>query len=535
MSSIKLFQKLKKKESSDDDTSESKAKAKAKAKVKAKAKERKRLQSHPRYLQFDLFALLTYMSAISSARVSRSELFKYASQLPYSSAQYFRNVYILAEKLNIDYAEGCRLVAERTEVDEVKSLLLRLAGALTSGEDEGEFLMREAEAMGELYGNRYERDVESLKKWTDAYVTLVVASSLIVIVSVISMMIYNIGTTVVVGLAMTMVFVTILGGWIIYISAPKEIVTRVRGPSSKLQKRGMKLFKILMPTAFTIAAVMVLKGVDLGWVFIMFAVFLVVPGWLFSKDDRVIAKKDFDMATAVRVLGGVTSAIGTTVAEALNQIDRRSLGAVTPEMTVLMYRLGAGINPKTCWNAFVDEVGSELVDRTVFMFTDAINLGGDAGRVGIASSVFASKIAFLRATRGMVAATFRWLILPLHGAMIGLLQFIPEIMGLFSLSITESAEMLSDNTSLNSVNSNVPIGEIFTFGQINLDLVNFLVTFVTIVLTLSNAYAPKAADGGNNIKIAYNLSIMMTITGILMIVVPMAARGLFKSIIEGTP
>ena len=175
MSSIKLFQKLKKKESSDDDTSESKAKAKAKAKVKAKAKERKRLQSHPRYLHFDLFALLTYMSAISSARVSRSELFKYASQLPYSSAQYFRNVYILAEKLNIDYAEGCRLVAERTGVDEVKSLLLRLAGALTSGEDEGEFLMREAEAMGELYGNRYERDVESLKKWTDAYVTLVVA------------------------------------------------------------------------------------------------------------------------------------------------------------------------------------------------------------------------------------------------------------------------------------------------------------------------------------------------------------------------
>ena len=119
--------------------------------------------------------------------------------------------------------------------------------------------------------------------------------------------------------------------------------------------------------------------------------------------------------------------------------------------------------------------------------------------------------------------------------MIGLLQFIPEIMGLFSLSITESAEMLSDNTSLNSVNSNVPIGDIFTFGQIDMPLVTFLVTFVTIVLTLSNAYAPKAAEGGNNIKIAYNLSVMMTITGILMIVVPMAAHGLFQSIIEGTP
>ncbi len=184
MSSIKLLQKLKKKVSSDDSSSEG----------NAEVKKEKRVQSHPRYLQFDLFAQLTYMSSISSARVSRSELFKFASQLPYSSSKYFRNVYILAEKLNIDYAEGCRLVAERTEIDEVKSLLLRLAGALTSGEDEGEFLMREAEVMGEIFGNRYERDVESLKKWTDAYVTLVVASSLIVIVSVISMMIYNVGT-----------------------------------------------------------------------------------------------------------------------------------------------------------------------------------------------------------------------------------------------------------------------------------------------------------------------------------------------------
>ena len=80
--------------------------------------------------------------------------------------------------------------------------------------------------------------MEWLKKWTDADVTLVVASSLIVIVSVISMMIYNIGTTVVVGLAMTMVFVTILGGWIIYISAPKEIVTRVRGLARSCRSEG---------------------------------------------------------------------------------------------------------------------------------------------------------------------------------------------------------------------------------------------------------------------------------------------------------
>ena len=62
MSSIKLLQKLKKKASSDDDSSEREA-----SELKAKVKARKKLQSHPRYLQFDLFALLTYMSSISYA------------------------------------------------------------------------------------------------------------------------------------------------------------------------------------------------------------------------------------------------------------------------------------------------------------------------------------------------------------------------------------------------------------------------------------------------------------------------------------
>lgn len=223
MSSIRSSLKLRKKESSE---------LPARARPKDKAKKVKPSQ---RNLQFDLFAQMTYMSSIATAGVSRSELFAYAAEMPYSSSKYFKQVHFLAQKLNIDYAEACRMIADRTSIYEVKSFLLRLAGALSSGESEDEFLLRESEVMAEGFGNHYERDVESLKKWTDAYVTLVVAAGLIVIVSVISMMIYQVGTSIIVGLAMTMVFVTCLGGWIIYISAPHEVKTRVRGPTSSIQ------------------------------------------------------------------------------------------------------------------------------------------------------------------------------------------------------------------------------------------------------------------------------------------------------------
>ena len=497
---------------------------------KASKKQAKIPASSEKYLLFDMFAHMTYMASIATAGIPRSELFDYSAKMPYSSAKYFHEVQFLAQKVNIDYAEACRMVAGRTKLEEVRGFLLRLSGALTSGEDEEEFLLRESEAMADNFANRYERDVESLKKWTDAYVTLVVAAGLIVIVSVISMMIYEVGTHIIVGLAFTMVFVTCLGGWIIYISSPHEIKTRVRGPTSGRQILGTKLFTILAPVAATVGSLMFMANMDRGHIFLVIAALIFLPGYLMNRDDKKITKYDEDIPTVVRVLGGVTSAIGTTVKEALNQIDKRSMGSLMPSITRLKSRLDSGINPKLCWARFVDETGSELVDRTVTMFWDAIDLGADAGKAGIASSIFSAKISHLRATRTMVAATFRWLILPLHLAMVGLLLFIPEIMKLFTLQIQESADSLSSDFNL--PNSSLELGDVFAFGNVNLALIDLLVTIVVVVLTISNAYAPKAADGGNNIKFVHNLSIMMTITGVLMIIIPMGARSLFQSIVS---
>jgi flagellar protein FlaJ len=491
----------------------------------------KKATGSQRNLQFDLFAQLTYMAAVSTAGVSRSQLFDYASNMPYSSSRYFRQVHLLAQKLNIDYAEGCRMVAEKTNMPEVKGFLLRLAGSLGSGETESDFLLREAEAIGETYGNQYERDTESLKKWTDAYVTLVVASGLIVIVSVISMMIYDVGVPIIVGLALTMVFVTCLGSWIIYASAPREVKTRSKGASSDLQLLGVKLFKLLTPAGVMVCALMLLMKIDLGYVMLTGAAILFVPGFIIGKDDKNIAKKDADVPTVVRVLGGVTSAIGTTVTEALSQVDHRSMGNLMPEITRLRQRLNAGIKPSLCWKRLVDETGSELIDRTVTMFWDSINMGGEPGKVGMASALYSSKIVFLRATRTMVAATFKWLILPLHAAMVGLLQFIPEIMTLFTQQIKESSEALTQSSSSNLPNSDVPIGQIFAFGNVNLQMVSILVLFVTIALTVANSFAPKAAEGGHNLKVVYNLAVNMALTGVLMVAVPMFARAIFKSVV----
>jgi archaellum biogenesis protein FlaJ (TadC family) len=86
------------------------------------------------YLSYDLFYQLAYMSSIAAAGIPRSKIFEFASQLNCSSARYFAEIHLLAKQMRYDYAVACRLVGERTEEDQAKSLLLRLASSLNSGE-----------------------------------------------------------------------------------------------------------------------------------------------------------------------------------------------------------------------------------------------------------------------------------------------------------------------------------------------------------------------------------------------------------------
>ena len=171
------------------------------------------------------------------------------------------------------------------------------------------------------------------------------------------MMIYQVGVFFVVGLALAMVVVSCLGAWTIYVSAPREIKTRIKGSSSKLQMVGDRLFKVFVPLAVVSAALMLYLGADLGWVMLVGGALILPTGLVFRTDDGNLTRKDNDIPTVVRVLGGVTSATGTTVTDALGRIDRRSMGNLMPEVTRLRSRLKAGIDPSLCWSALVDETG----------------------------------------------------------------------------------------------------------------------------------------------------------------------------------
>ena len=164
-----------------------------------------------RQLYFDLLMQVQYMASMAMARLSRDILFEKASEMNLTSTPYFKDVQTLASKLGLDYAKACTMVAERTDKWDISQFLLRTAVSLASGEDEGVFLSREAEVLAEQYNEKYGRDMESLKKWTDAYTALVVSVGLIIVISIISMMIYEVSTIFLMAVMAAFYFLAVAG------------------------------------------------------------------------------------------------------------------------------------------------------------------------------------------------------------------------------------------------------------------------------------------------------------------------------------
>lgn len=492
------------------------------SKIKVSAKE----------LFFDLFTQVSYMAALATAKVSRAENFSRTARLKLASTRYFLEIQTLADRLGFDYAESCRLVGERIENPDVSQLLLRMSGSLSAGEDEAEFLTREAKVMAAQYEAQYEADIESLKKWTDAYVALSVSAVLIVVVTIVSTMIYSLGPSSLLFVVFAVAMVTGFGAWVIRAAAPREAFARSAGLSSAHQLLAWQTFKISVPIGVSVAGLLYLTTGSLGWTFIAFGVGLIPPGTVMNLDARKLSKRDGDLSTAMRLLGGVTSAMSATVGEALNHVDKRSMASLEPDLRRLQIRINARIDSDKCWARFQLECGSEMIDRTVRIFWDAIRVGGDADEVGKNTAYFASTVTALRNKRALVSNTFTFLVYPLHGAVVGLLIFIINVMALFGQVLLQSSPEQSVDLSTSSPEIGAAAGSLASFGVANIEFLNLLVVTTVVAMTLSNAAAIGFATGGHWMRGASTLGIMVLTSGLLMVLIPSAAAGVFSAVIE---
>jgi len=465
-------------------------------------------------LHLDFFCHLTYLAAIATSGISRSGLFMYAARMPLISAPYFQRINVVARAFNHDYSESCRIVGDATKETEVKALLLRLSGALSSGEDLAGFLEKEAEVSAEKYCEHYEAGLDSLKKWTDAYVALIMTAAIVVVMTVVTLIIGSGDTTFMLAFGTLTVLVTLVGVWLIYTSAPRENKNHSLPVRSREQNIGRFLFRYLMPTAIIAPVIAAALGLPLGGVLLCAGVVLFPVGLVAIIDDGKMTQYEMDVSGLLRSLGGVTQATNITINEALSRLDFRSLVSLKDAVALLYTRIQAGLDPRVCWDRLVAETGSELVVRSVRVFLDSIAIGGEPERVGREAGSFAMRIALLRNKRATIASGLLWLVGIMHIILVTLVLFISEAMGQF----TRLIESIMPEADI-SVPGMASFG-IFSTGSTEMGLLGFMVTGIVMVLTVANAIAVFAAGGGHYYKVLFYLSLMMCSSGGLFLLVP---------------
>ena len=475
-----------------------------------------------KYIDFDLLYQLSYMSVIAAAGVPRSQIFERSSQLSNASSKYFRKIQLACRRLGYDYARACRVVGEQAKEEDIKGLLLRFSSSLVSGEPEAEFLTREAEALAKTYDNEYEGKLESLRQWTDAYVSLTLSAVLVVIIGLVSTMIWKMDTIFIMGLMAVCIGCTAVGVWLLYLMSPREVMVL----GWDVQGGGVvrKVLKFLLPAAVVVCIVLLVRGANIGWILLIGAALVLPIGFVASRDDKKVSARDAEVGPFLRSLGGVCAAIGTTVRDALGRLDLESMNTLRPQVKNLHTRLISGIRARLCWQRFIEETGSELASRSVTMFYDAIDMGGEPERAGYHASIFANKIAMLRARRRVVSSPFHWLCIAMHGAVIMLLVFVTEVITVFGGMVAEAEEAMPQSPGAASMTS------FASFNYSGIELMGRIVLPLVLIFTVANALAPSIVDGGSKWKFLYPLGITAAISGLSLIALPSVATWLFSSI-----
>lgn len=472
---------------------------------------------------FELFYQLTYMSAMAAAGISRAKTFELASQAKSAAAEYFVAVNRLVGEFRYDYAEACRAVGVKAKSENMKSFLLRLSDALRSGEPLAEFLAREAAIQGEDYQGKYERDLESLKQWSNAFSSIVISVALIVIIQVISSMIYSTDVAMMTGLITTGVMMAAFGSFIIWRSAPREVFTVPASKGSAEQKRAMQLFKILTPIAAATGAVLSLIGMDLGPLLILLAFIILPIGSVSMRSDKRTHKKDVEFSTFMRSVGGTASASGTTLKEALNYIDLSSFPTLETDINKLSTMLQARVDPDICWQMFGFGSGSKLISEVTSIFYGAIKIGGDPERVGYLCSLFTSKTTQLRARRRLTIGTFAGLTTVMQAVVAGLMVFVLSIVLNFA-TLVESL-MPAEEAVAGGRQVNMSLG-MAQFSPEDLAFLSTITVIMIILMAIISAATIILGDGGYKLKMAFYLALTILISGISMIVVPPLVQGI---------
>ena len=399
-------------------------------------------------------------------------------------------------------SESAMFLAKKTPSNVFEDFLSRFGHAIDSGQDFEEFVKNETETVMSNFETAYISALYSFDLFKDLYVSMLLAFAfLITFVMIMPVLIsINIYTVLVLSL-MAIIMGEALLTYGIKIVLPDDPVWHDTGIKTPLQlqlRRNMTFAAIAcVAIAGVVLATRLYDIIPFYFTITMVITPLAYPGYVGSKAESRVAKKDDMFGSFIRALSGSASARGNMVIDALKSIVLHDFGTLTADIRNLYRRLVYRIDSLKSWKYFSADTGSHLIEVFSESFVESIDLGADAAEAGKVVADNFDRVIRMRKRRHASVSSYVGVLYGITGGLafslaisFGVLEIINKVFASFDVS------SLSDF----GIFVSQPPNAIFTIEA-------FLVV-ILLVHSFIAGTALKVADGGKVVHGLHHFVIM---------------------------
>lgn len=407
-------------------------------------------------------------------------------------------------------SEAAMLISTKVPSEVFEDFLARFGHAINSGQDFEDFVKNESETVMNNFETAYISSLYTFDLYKDMYVSLLLAFAFMITFIMIMPVLISINVLSVLSLSL----ITIILGesMLVYgikIVLPNDPIWHDTGIKTELQLKIRRVFIYASIAAAVIFATLYVTRFIFELPFYLALAIVVTPfffpGYIGSKAEKKVMKKDEMFGSFIRSLAGSASARGNMVIEALKSIVLHDFGTLTKDIRNLYNRLAYRINSIQAWRYFSADTGSHLIEVFSESFVESIDLGADAAKAGTVVADNFDRVIRLRKRRHASVNSYVGVIYGITGGLafslaisFGVLEIINKVFATFNVSTLDSYGIFVSQPA-----SSILLIEVFLVA-------------ILLIHSFIAGTALKFADGGKVVHGLHHFVIMTWIVSLVM-------------------
>ncbi len=464
-------------------------------------------------IDHNMHYFITHLGTLATTRVPAVELFEMIGEkrTEYGPlAEECEKVAMLVKDWNMGMAAACRFTAKRTPSELFSDFLERFAFGVESGTDMSQFLEGEQDVVMADYERLYKETLQSLDDLTSLYNGVMLSLVFLLMFALMAIILMDISALFVM---LGIIGMTVLAQCSFLLFANMQTPEDPIWASDTEHSPLLPQLKRSLPLAILAVAIV-------GFLVFSFTTWpvevrialtitpLAIPGWLASRTEETIKRRDDNYPGFMRSLGSSTAARGGDERGVLDHLRHHDFGPLSDNIRALFARLQIRVDDDQAWRYFTSEAGSRLIERFTQMYDEAVEEGGEPDDVGRIISENMVEIVGFRKLRYQEAGTFRGVV---FGVAVGTAFALFVGIGVVHMLI-ELFSGISDQISGSDTPVNIPT--FLHVGGLNIHLLRGLALGLLFIQSGLSSILLRVVDGGTHARDLQDFALLIWVSNL---------------------